>query len=70
MMKEAKDCKVTILELPEHLRDVSGDASLQEVIRAINAHRERERAIYLAPSIRWTDNQGSDIEIAERYVTA
>jgi len=68
-IKEAKNCKVTVVQLPEHLRDLNEDASLQEVIKAINFHREQERATYLAPRTQWTDIRGSDIEIAERYVT-
>jgi len=69
-MKESNNYKVTAVALPEHLRRISEDANLQDVIKAINDHRERERAIYLAPSIQWSDIQGLDIEIVERYVIA
>ena len=69
-MKESNNCKVTVVPLPEHLKNISENASLHDVIQAINAQRQRERAIYLAPSVRWSDSRGSDIEIVEQYVIA
>jgi hypothetical protein len=58
------------VKLPEHRCDLSKDATLQDVIRAINVGRERERATYLAPFNRWTDTRDSGIETVESFVTA
>jgi hypothetical protein len=56
-------------EVPFHLQELPADASLGDVVRAIDEDRARKRAIYLAPSIRWSDSRGSSIEIVESSST-
>ena len=58
-------CEENEETIPVHLQDLPETSTLVDVIRAINAYRGRRRAIYLAPSLRWTDIQGSNIEIVE-----
>ncbi len=48
-------------EVPEYMQDMPLDATLEDVIRAINLDRAQARAIYLAPSLQWYDNQDQSI---------
>jgi hypothetical protein len=48
-------------EVPKQMQDMPSDATLEDVIHAINLYRAQERAIYLAPSLQWSDNQNSSI---------
>jgi hypothetical protein len=53
------------VNVPVYLQPLAENLSLVDVIREINAARERSLAIHLAPSIRWSDSRGSGIEIVE-----
>jgi hypothetical protein len=53
------------ITVPAHLHPLADNTTLQDVIAAINVDRALRLAIYLAPSVRWSDNRGSSIEIVE-----
>lgn len=57
------------MEIPVWLQPLNENLSLVEVIREINAERERELAIHQAPSLRWPDIQDSSTEKAEPFLT-
>jgi hypothetical protein len=54
-------------EVPTYLQPLAETLSLADVIKAINADRERFLAIHQAPSIRWSDSRSSSIEIVEAF---